>query len=93
MSPNVVESRKTDGDNSTRSWVIDVLTGGLVGGALGWVVAVNLVIYMGVASGYEAGIGEVFAHSVILGVVVVGLLAAGPIVGVVLARRRRHRLR
>jgi hypothetical protein len=70
---------------------VDAIAGGLIGGAIGWVVAVNLIIYSGVERGYEAGIGDVFNHSVILGVVVVALWVAGPVVGVALARRRRHR--
>lgn len=74
---------------SWRAWVIDVLLGGLAGGLLGGVVAVNLVIYYGVDRGYEASLSEVFEQSPLLGVVVVGALLAGPIVGVLTAHMQR----
>ena len=70
---------------------MDAVVGGLVGGVLGAIVAVNVVIYSGVEGGYEAALGDVFAHSVALGILVVAILLAGPVAGVVFARRRRHR--
>jgi hypothetical protein len=59
----------------------------LVGGLLSVVVAVNLVIYLGVEGGYESTLGDVFAHSPLTGILVVGVLAAGPVIGVIVARR------
>lgn len=70
--------------------VIDVLVGGLLGGLVGAVVAVNFVLLVGVEQGYEASLGEVFEHNIIAGVVTLAVLAAGPILGVLAARRRRR---
>jgi len=68
------------------------VTGGLAGAVVAGIVAVNLVIYLGVEGGYEAGLGDVFGHSVVLGIVVISVLVAGPVLGVTyLRRRRRHR--
>lgn len=77
-----------------RGWVIDVLVGGIVGGVAGAIVAVNVVIFAGVERGYEATIAEVFRESVPLGVLTIAVLAAGPILGVVIARAiRRQRMK
>lgn len=78
-------SRRAD----ARGWLVDLVFGGLVGLIVGIVAAVNLVIFTGVEGGYEAGIGDVFEHSVVLGTIVLMFLAAGPIGGVVVARRQR----
>ena len=72
-------------------WLVDVLVGGVVGGITGGIVAVNVVIFSGVDRGYEASLREVLDHSPILGVVVVMVLAAGPVLGVLMARRQRSR--
>lgn len=72
-------------------WLVDVLVGGIVGGVTGAIVAVNVVIFSGVDRGYEASLREVFGHSPFLGVVVVMVLAAGPVLGVLVARRQRGR--
>lgn len=74
-----------------RGWLVDVLAGGIVGGVTGAIVAVNVVIFSGVDRGYQASLREVFDHSPILGVVVVMVLAAGPVLGVLVARRQRGR--
>jgi hypothetical protein len=74
-----------------RGWLFDLLVGGVIGVIAGAVAAVNLVIYVGIEDGYEATIVEVFAQSPVVGVVTVGVLLAGPIVGVLLARRIRRR--
>lgn len=77
---------------STRALVLDVVWGVVLGGIAGAIVAVNVVIFSGIEGGYEASIPEVFRQSPVIGVVAVVVLAAGPIAGVVLARRRRSRL-
>lgn len=74
-----------------RSVLTDVALGGVAGGIVGAIVAVNVVIFAGVESGYEANLGEVFAHSTALGIAVLAIFAAGPVLGVVAARRIRAR--
>jgi len=76
-----------------KTWFADFVLGVLVGGIIGSIVAVNVVIFAGIEGGYEAGIGDVFSENAVVGIVTVGVLIAGPVVGVVLARRRRSRLR
>lgn len=73
-----------------KSWLIDIVAGGIGGGVVGAVVAVNVVIYSGMERGYESTIPEVFSESVLIGTVVVAILIAGPLVGVGIARRLRH---
>lgn len=73
-----------------REWLIDVVVGGLLGGLAGAIVAVNVVIYTGIEDGYEASLADVFAQNTLVGLLTVGLLLAGPIVGVTMARRRRR---
>ena len=65
------------------------IAGGVIGGVLGVIVAINLVIYLGVEGGYEASLGDVFTHSPLLGWLVIMVLVGGPIMGVIVARRRR----
>jgi len=74
-----------------RAWLIDVVSGGIIGVAVGVVAAVNLVIFSGIDGGYEASIGEVLRQNPIIGVMTIALLVAGPIVGVLVARRQRRR--
>ncbi len=69
-----------------RGWLVDLVVGGLGGLVVAWIVAVNLVIYLGVESGYQAGPGDVFKHSWILGIVVVAVLVAGPVLAVTYMR-------
>ncbi len=57
---------------------------------IGGIVAVNLVIFSGIDAGYEAGLGDVIEYNRFLGVVVIGVLATGPVLGVVVARRMRR---
>lgn len=73
-----------------RGWFVDLAVGGLGGLVIAWIVAVNLVIYLGVEGGYQAGLGDVFGHSVMLGVVVIGVVVAGPVLGVMYMRRQRR---
>lgn len=76
---------------STREWLVDVLVGGLGGAIVGGILAVNLVIFSGNDRGYEASIDEVFRQNVLLGVAVVALWIAGPVFGVIGARRSLQR--
>lgn len=73
-------------------WLRDLLIGVVAGGIVGAIVAVNFVIFSGMERGYESTIPEIFRQSVVAGIVTVGLLLAGPIVGVWLIRRRRSAL-
>lgn len=72
-----------------RGLIADVVVGGMLGGVVGAVVAVNVVIFSVIDGGYEASIPQVFGLIPVVGVITVAILAAGPIAGVVLARRRR----
>ena len=61
----------------------------------GFVVAVivilNLHIFVGLKDGYAASPADVFEWSVLLGVVDIALLVAGPVLGIVAASRFRSR--
>ena len=70
-----------------RSRVIGWVVGAVVGGVLGAVVALNLMIYLGDSSGYEASLTDVFAHNPLAGILVITVLVAGPVLGVVVANR------
>lgn len=72
-----------------RDWLVDVVFGGLVGSIVGGLVAVNIVIYYGVDRGYEASLTEIFDRSALLGIIVLGTLAAGPVLGVLVAHVQR----
>ncbi len=76
---------------SMRDWLADVLVGGFAGAVVGGLLAVNLVIFSGNEQGYEASLGEVFEQSPLLGIAVVTLWIAGPVLGVIGARRQRRR--
>ncbi|MEM9608359.1 MAG: hypothetical protein AAGA99_13115 [Actinomycetota bacterium] len=78
---------------AARALAIDVFAGTLVGGAVGAIVAVNLVIVAGPDQGYESTPSEVFEHSTILGLVTAAILVGGPPVGVLVARMARRRRR
>lgn len=73
-----------------RGWLVDLAVGGLVGGLVGAIAAVNFIIWTGIEQGYEASLTEVFQYSIIAGMVTVMILIAGPIMGVVTARRLRR---
>lgn len=86
--------RQEDADPKTpkfRGWLVDLAVGGIAGALVAAVIAVNFVIFIGVERGYESSLGEVFEHSLVAGIVTVMMLVAGPIVGVLAARRRRAR--
>ena len=74
-----------------RGWITDVGLGGILGGIIGAIVAVNLVIYSGIEDGYEASLPDVFSENLLVGLLTVGILCAGPVVGVLVARRQRSR--
>ena len=78
-------------DTSRRAWLADIVVGGIVGGAVGAIVAVNFVIYVGIDRGYEASIPEVFRQNLLAGIVTVTILGSGPVLGAIIARRRRRR--
>lgn len=78
-------------EDGRRGWLVDLLVGGIVGGVVGAIVAVNFVIYVGIDRGYEASIPDVFQQNVLAGIVTVAILVAGPVAGVVVARRLRAR--
>lgn len=73
-----------------KGWLVDLTVGGLVGGLVGAVAAVNFVIYTGIEQGYQASLVEVFQYSLIAGIVTVMILIAGPVLGVLTARRLRR---
>ncbi|MBT8207412.1 MAG: hypothetical protein HKN07_15455 [Acidimicrobiia bacterium] len=62
--------------------------GALVGFGVAAIVAVNVVIFSGIEDGYEASLPEVFRQNAFVGVLVVAILGAGPVVGAIVARRR-----
>lgn len=76
-----------------RRLLLDLVVGGLIGAVVGAIVAVNIVIYSGVERGYETPLPEVFASSPITGMLAVLALIAGPIAGMLVARRRRSKRR
>jgi formate-dependent nitrite reductase membrane component NrfD len=77
--------------SARRQWLVDGLVGIAIGGLVGAIVAVNIVIYAGIEQGYEASIPDVFRQNALVGVLTVGTLIAGPVVGVLVMRRRRRR--
>ena len=71
--------------------MIDIGLGGILGGIVGAITAVNVVIFSGIDDGYEASLSEVFSQNLVIGLATVAILVAGPIVGVIVARRQRAR--
>ncbi len=78
-------------EGRTRGWVLDIVVGLLAGGSVGAVVAVNVVIFAGPEQGYEASLADVFRQNALVGLLVVAVLLAGPVLGVMIARRVRRR--
>lgn len=74
---------------SWRDWLVDTVVGGAVGAVVGGVVAVNLVIFSGLDRGYESGLRDIFDRSILLGLVVMAVLVAGPVLGLLVARKQR----
>jgi hypothetical protein len=69
---------------------MDIIIGGIGGGLVGGIAAVNLVIFTGIEPGYEASIPEVFRQNLFIGLLTVLLLGGGPLLGVIVARRVRR---
>ncbi len=67
--------------------LVTTFVGIVIGAAAGGVIAVNLVIFSGIDSGYESSIVDVFTYNRVVGLIVVCVLVAGPIVGGLLAWR------
>jgi uncharacterized membrane protein len=65
--------------------------GAVLGFAVGAIIAVNVVITAGVDQGYQASLAEIFEENVFLGIVTVAILAAGPVLGVIIAHRLQRR--
>ena len=61
--------------------LVTIFVGIVIGAVVGGVIAVNLVIFSGIGSGYESNVGEVFAYNRVMGLIVMVVLAAGPIMG------------
>jgi hypothetical protein len=78
-------------DVKWRQWLIDLVAGGVIGGIVGLIVALNVAIFLGVEGGYEAGVGEIFDHSMLAGILWLAALVAGPVAGVAVARRQRQK--
>jgi len=75
-----------EGTKTPTRWV-PPLVGGVVGLVVGAIVSVNVMIFGGAPDGYQTSIADLFSHSPVLGVVVVAIFLAGPVVGVVLGLR------
>lgn len=63
--------------------VAETVIGAIRGLVVGAIIAINLVITAGVGRGYEASLIEVFEENA---------LVAGPVVGLIVARRIRRRM-
>ena len=73
-----------------RGWILDIVLGGIVGGIVGAIIAVNVAIFSGIDTGYQSSLSALFDYNGFVGLIVVAILVAGPVVGVVVARRFRH---
>ncbi len=49
--------------STQRAWLIDMIVGGLLGGIVAGMAAVNFVIYVGIEDGYEASIPTYFGRA------------------------------
>lgn len=67
------------------------VVGAVLGFVVGVIVAINFVIAAGVDRGYESSLSEVFEANVLVGIVTVIILAAGPVVGAIIADHLRRR--
>ncbi|MBT8202061.1 MAG: hypothetical protein HKN74_00110 [Acidimicrobiia bacterium] len=65
------------------------IVGAFIGLVVGAIVSVNVVIFAGIEDGYEATITEVFSENALVAIAAILLLAAGPIIGVLIALRER----
>ena len=65
----------SDGHAARRGRLIDIVGGALLGGIVGAIAAVNFVIFLGPDAGYESSIRDVFADSVVVGILTVARTA------------------
>jgi len=72
--------------------VAETVIGAILGLVVGAIIAVNLIIIAGVERGYEASLIEVFEENALVAMSAVVILVAGPVVGVIVARRIRRRM-
>lgn len=77
-------------NSKASGWLVDCLVGGTMGLVLAGIIAVNLVIFSGIDTGYESNISEVFDYNPMVAVAVVAILVIGPALGIFLARARRR---
>lgn len=91
MLPTSRRPESRDGQNRSRrsGWLLDGLVGVVAGGVVGAIVAVNFIITIGI--GYDVGIGGVFEHSLIAGVITMLILISGPLLGILMMRWLRQR--
>ncbi len=75
--------------SNASGWLVDCLVGGTLGLVLAGIIAVNLVIFSGIDTGYESSISEVFDFNPMVAVAVLVILVIGPALGIFLARVRR----
>jgi hypothetical protein len=74
-----------------RRQIIRSVFGAGVGLVAGLIASINVVIFGGIDAGYEATPIEVFEENVLVGMIALLVLVAGPIVGITVALRERHR--
>ena len=77
--------------SSTWRSPLAAIAGAAVGAVVGAIVAVNIVIFSGIERGYETSLLEVYRQRPLIGVIVTVVLIAGPIAGVIVARRTAGR--
>jgi amino acid transporter len=80
-------------DDSTRTprFIGASILGAVIGAIVGAVVAVNIAIFVGPDQGYESSIGDLFDANPFVAVLTVFVLAVGPVVGIVVARKTANR--
>ncbi len=72
-------------------WAIDLVLGTLAGGIVGAIVAVNVVIYSGIDSGYEASMSQILEDEPVAGVLALTAFVTAPVLGVGILRRLRRK--
>lgn len=73
---------------NSHPWLWDSCVGGLAGLVVAAIVAVNLIITVGI--GYDVTLAEVFRQNILVGIATSLIFIAGPIVGILVARRFRR---
>lgn len=84
---DLVRLNENDGSSRTPRFIGVTILGAVVGAVVGAIVAVNIAIFLGPDQGYESSIGDLFEANPFVGVLTVLVLVAGPLVGVVVARK------